>query len=42
MAHVFQEDPRGDAQGLRVEDRLVPLGFLHSVSVRGNLGYLNG
>jgi hypothetical protein len=36
---VRQEDPRGHAEGLRVEDRVVPAGLLHSVLVGGNSGY---
>src|SRR5829696_4718961 len=37
---VCQEDPRGDAQRFRAEDRLLPVGLLHSMSVGGNSGYL--
>ena len=39
-AYVFEEDPCGDAQRFRAEDRLLPVGFLHSMSVGGNSGYL--
>ena len=35
---VCQEDPRGDAQRFRAEDRLLPVSLLHSMSVGGNLG----
>jgi len=37
---VFGEDPRGDAQGLRTEDRLVRVGLLHPMPVGGNSGEL--
>jgi Transposase DDE domain len=35
---VFEEDPRGDAQRFRAEDRLLPASLLHSVLVGGNSG----
>src|SRR5215217_219852 len=33
-----QEDPCGHAEGLRIEDRLVPAGLFDSVPIRNNLG----
>src|SRR5918994_310928 len=37
---VCQEDPCGDAQRFRAEDRLLPVSLLYSMSVGGNSGYV--